>query len=156
MPTDPDGQRPLPARRSLPHGTPTWVKNGSLYFLTVCGQPRGENQFCHPEVANAIFETVAHRHAVQDWFMRIILLMPDHLHALISFPNDSILTVTVRQWKSYVARRHGIRWQRDFFEHRLRHDESTEQKADYLRQNPVRAGLVAQAEEWRYVWEPER
>jgi len=37
----------------------------------------------------------------------------------------------------------GIKWQRDFFEHRLRSDESWREKADYILANPVRKGLVA-------------
>lgn len=34
------------------------------------------------------------------------------------------------------------RWQRDFFDHRLRSIESAAEKAQYIRMNPVRAGLV--------------
>jgi len=34
----------------------------------------------------------------------------------------------------------------------LRHDESEAEKFEYIRQNPVRAGLAAAADEWRYVF----
>ena len=44
-------------------------------------------------------------------------------------------------------------WQRRFFDHVLRSDESYAQKWNYVRDNPVRAGLVAKAEDWPYAGE---
>jgi hypothetical protein len=41
----------------------------------------------------------------------------------------------------------GTIWQEHFFDHMLRSSESYSQKWDYVRQNPVRAGLVASADE---------
>ena len=58
----------------------------------------------------------------------------------------------MHEWKGWLAKQHGIIWQHDFFDHRLRHDESLEEKANYILQNPARAGLVARAEEWPWVW----
>ena len=44
-------------------------------------------------------------------------------------------------------------WQRGFFHHLLRTNESYSQKWNYVRENPVRAGLVANADEWPYSGE---
>ena len=44
-------------------------------------------------------------------------------------------------------------WQRGFFDHVLRSDESYGQKWTYIRENPVRAGLVRNAEDWTYSGE---
>src|SRR5437667_8112854 len=55
-------------------------------------------------------------------------------------------------WKRFCATKLKIEWQRDFVDHRLRKEESYREKADYIRANPVRAGLVTQAEEWPYFW----
>lgn len=51
-----------------------------------------------------------------------------------------------------TAKQTGVQWQRDFFDHRLRSDESFGDKANYIRMNPARKGLVLREEEWRYVW----
>lgn len=48
----------------------------------------------------------------------------------------------------------GIEWQRDFFEHRLRSDESWSEKADYILANPVRKGLGTEVSQWPYVFLP--
>ena len=62
----------------------------------------------------------------------------------------------VTAWKHFLSHRCGRGWQRDFFDHRLRNDESHDEKAHYIRHNPVRAGLAATPEGWPYVWSPEQ
>jgi putative transposase len=42
-------------------------------------------------------------------------------------------------------------WQPEFFDHVLRSQESQDAKWRYIAENPVRAGLVMQAEEWPYA-----
>ena len=44
-------------------------------------------------------------------------------------------------------------WQRSFFDHVLRSNESYSEKWNYVRDNPVRAGLVANAADWPYAGE---
>ena len=44
-------------------------------------------------------------------------------------------------------------WQSGFFDHILRSDESYAGKWNYVRNNPVRAGLVATADQWPYQGE---
>ena len=44
-------------------------------------------------------------------------------------------------------------WQRGFFDHLLRNDESYSHKWNYVRDNPLRAGLVAKADDWPYAGE---
>ena len=85
--------------------------------------------------------------------MHLALIMPDHVHLLISFPetNKRIQTI-VSKWKEWTAKSLDIGWQRDFFEHRLRKEESFREKADYILLNPVRAGLVREQEDWPHVF----
>ena len=87
--------------------------------------------------------------------MHLIVLMPDHLHCLASFPSDQNMQSVISKWKEYTAKKLAIQWQRDFFEHRLRTDESLRDKSDYILMNPVRRGLVKNPKEWPYVWRPE-
>jgi len=77
--------------------------------------------------------------------------MPDHLHLLVGVPADANLSDVIRDFKRITARIGKINWQRNFFDHRLRHDESLDEKAAYIRENPVRAGLIAAADEWPYA-----
>ena len=47
----------------------------------------------------------------------------------------------------------GTLWQRGFFDHVLRSDESYAPKWNYVRENPVRAGLVRDADAWPFAGE---
>ena len=57
---------------------------------------------------------------------------------------------------SKTLRRQGApapQWQKTFFDHVLRSEESYEEKWHYVRENPVRAGLVQNWSEWPYCGE---
>jgi REP-associated tyrosine transposase len=69
---------------------------------------------------------------------------------LAQFGTEIGMTRVIRNWKRYLAKQARIEWQRDFFDHRLRTDESSNDKARYILQNPVRAGLVDRPEDWPY------
>jgi putative transposase len=145
----------FPPRKKLPHDVPVWVKAGSMFFVTVCALPRGGDSLCRSDVAPQLLEAMRTYHERGIWYARLAVLMPDHWHALLAFPPDRMMRTVLAQWKSYTAKRIGVTWQRDFFDHRLREGESLELKAAYVRQNPVRAGLVARADEWPWVFEAE-
>jgi REP-associated tyrosine transposase len=141
-------------RKTLPHEIPTWVDpQKEIYFVTINCRERFRNQLALPEIAPRIFETVRRRQEMLLWWPYLFLLMPDHSHALFSFPpSGKPLQSVLSKWKEWVAKEVGIRWQRDFFEHRLRDDESRREKADYILQNPVRKQLVERAEQWPFVY----
>jgi putative transposase len=69
---------------------------------------------------------------------------------LAMFGPDASMERVIRNWKRYTTNHVGICWQRDFFDHRLRSDESFDEKAAYILNNPVLAGLVARFEDWPY------
>ncbi len=79
-----------------------------------------------------------------------MLLMPDHLHAMIAVSGEDSLAGIMGAFKRATAKFAGIEWQKDFFDHRLRSVRSSSQKHDYIRHNPVRAGLVTTADDWPY------
>jgi len=83
--------------------------------------------------------------------------MPDHLHALLSFPPNESMSSVISDWKRLHACKHQVAWQEGYFDHRLRDDERGEQlsrKIDYIRRNPVAAGLCADIADWPWTIEP--
>ena len=103
-------------------------------------------------MAEQLFETISFREQRRLWFCYLVVLMTDHLHILVHFPNSpKPLRAIVSEWKGWVAKQFGVTWQDDFFEHRLRSDESRQDKGRYILENPVRAGLVPRPEDWPYV-----
>ena len=51
-----------------------------------------------------------------------------------------------------LLRRSGPVWEEESFDHVLRSDESLKKKCEYIRQNPVKAGLVERAEDYKWLW----
>jgi len=74
--------------------------------------------------------------------------------AIIAFPREPGMETTVKNWKKFVAGRHSVDWQRDFFDHRLRDHYEVDEKTSYLLMSPVRKGLCERAEDWVWVYRP--
>jgi len=84
------------------------------------------------------------------------VIMPDHIHLFVRGGLDSSLAQWIRLLKRNLSKsilRNRPHWQQGFFDHLIRHGESYAQKWEYVRENPVRAGLVATADEWRWQGE---
>jgi len=82
--------------------------------------------------------------------------MPDHVHLFVRGDANFSLSKWVAGLKRAIASALEVRgkfWQPTFFDHILRSDESYAQKWNYVRENPVRAGLVESAEDWQYQGE---
>jgi putative transposase len=129
---------------------------GAIYFISVCCQQRGLNQLCNGNTSKILFDTARIYHESGRWNLSLLLLMPDHLHGLIGVDGRDSLSQLLRDYKRITAKLAGIFWQRNFFDHRLRHDESLAEKFAYICQNPVRAGLVRDEQDWPYVFIPGR
>ena len=81
--------------------------------------------------------------------------MPDHIHLFVRGDERFFLSRWVGGLKREMSVALGVRqlWQPGFFDHILRSDESYGEKWNYVRDNPVRAGLVENPEDWRYQGE---
>ena len=139
-------------RKKLPHETPLGIlPEEEMFFLTICAIDRGSDLLT-PH-SKAILDAVRHRHFKGIWFCRIFLIMPDHIHALLRFPDPAHpMQKTVTDFKRWTASAGGFQWQRDFFERRLRSNESVDEKADYILMNPVRAELVESPGQWPHIF----
>ena len=122
----------------------------SSFFLTLCTyerKPALANTVVHDRMVTFINGSVD-RYGV---WVDSYVLMPDHMHAIVTMsPSATTTGAWVKALKAFVAR-HDFRWQDSFFDHVLRSDESRSEKWEYIRLNPVRAGLVDTAEAWPYA-----
>ena len=134
---------------------PEWIDPASTnFFVTVCCQRRGTNQLCLPGIGEAVVSAARFYHEQRRWLLSLFLVMPDHVHMIVSFGTERKMGVVVGAWKRYLSNQHSIVWQKNFFDHRPRTEEYAVREADYVLQNPVRAGLAQMAGEWPWVWAP--
>jgi REP element-mobilizing transposase RayT len=125
-----------------------------LYFVTFCTKNRRK----------IIAEEIAHRTMIQygeagarhGYALGRYVIMPDHVHLFVCGAGEFCLSRWVAGLKRVIAAAvaggRGI-WQRGFFDHLVRNSESYEQKWNYVRENPVRAGLVPYADDWPFQGE---
>jgi putative transposase len=88
------------------------------------------------------------------------VLMPDHFHLFAALDEERLsLSKWIKSLKGALSahfRSVGLQppfWQKGFFDHVLRSDESYSQKWEYVLENPVRDGLVGSASEWPFAGE---
>lgn len=93
-----------------------------------------------------------------------IVVMPDHVHMVISPLRDSKgdifgLTEIMSGIKGASAHsinkalnRKGHVWQGESFDHILRSDEKIDSKVIYLCENPMRKGLVGSVDDYPWLW----
>lgn len=90
--------------------------------------------------------------------------MPDHVHLLfvplrdgsgesysLAEILDSLKSASAHKVNKVLDRR-GTVWQEEYFDHVLRSSESLNAKAEYVWQNPVRKGLSASPEQYRWSY----
>jgi putative transposase len=143
-----------------------WV-DAPIYFVTTCTRHRKPILACH-DVAEILIDEWRRAHERHGWAVGRYVIMPDHVHFFCRPELDAKpLFEFVGFWKSYTSRTiHALGqprstpaattlWQREFFDHVLRSTESYSEKWNYVRDNPVRAGLVSDADEWKYAGEIE-
>ncbi|MFH0909778.1 MAG: transposase [bacterium] len=125
-----------------------------LYFVTCCTWNR-ERILANPDVHMALQEFGKRGHAEKNVALGRYVIMPEHIHFFVSGPHEFILSDYVRMIKICLGKVLSTSkpWQEGFFDHLVRNSESYSQKWDYVRMNPVRAGLVAYPDDWPFQGE---
>ena len=103
-------------------------------------------------IAPLILRKARENHNRGIWRLALFLVMPDHLHFIVNIGGRgaTALPKVIANSKHLLSARYGLRFQRDFFDTRLRDDAHFAEEYDYILGNPVRKGLCATPEEWPY------
>lgn len=149
----------MPERDHLRRLTNVWVQN-PIYFVTACTSKRRPILTTHG-IPDLLVDSWNVSPEINGWVVGRYVIMPDHVHFFATpRPEAKLLSYFVRDWKKWTARRitEAARiappvWQAEFFDHVLRSAKSYGEKWDYVRENPVRAGLAASAEAWPFAGE---
>ena len=129
-----------------------------LYFVTFCTYER--RRFLANDKVHNSFVVFAER-AERKFNIAVgrYVIMPDHVHLFVRGDDNFRLGPWIGALKQALAkaamlsRVKGQIWEEGFFDHVLRSDESYSQKWNYVRENPVRVGLVKSAADWPYQGE---
>jgi len=82
------------------------------------------------------------------------VVMPEHVHLLLSEPELSSLAQAIKSLKQGVSRRligaNDHFWQERSYDHNVRDYESFVGKLRYIHRNPVKRGLCDEPEHWEW------
>jgi putative transposase len=133
-----------------PPRIPVWLglDQPVIYFITFCVRDR--RSVLANTAAFSAFRAAIDR---PEWNVIAAVLMPDHVH-LLAAPNErdgqvGALSAAIKR-RMRRQLKAAWQWQPGCFDRLLRREESAEEKWQYIRENPVRAGLVSHWSEWPY------
>jgi len=144
-------------RRNLPH----WQKPGSIYFITW----RLKSNHILSEEERQITLQALRYWDNSKWSLLAAVVMPDHVHVLaqpLPKPGGGVfdLAEIIHSVKRHSARginqlrgTQGPLWQDERFDRIVRDETEFLEKWQYIRNNPVKAGLAGQPEDYPWLHE---
>lgn len=114
-----------------------------------------------PDIADMVQDSLlsfdSRRYRLVAW-----VVMPNHVHVLFEPVNGWTVAKIVASWKKFTARQicddlrdksekpNGPVWHREYWDRYIRDRLHFNQVVEYIHLNPVKAGLAATAESWRW------
>ncbi len=142
------GERVVRKRRNLPH----WTVDGSVYFVTF----RAASGILNEDERAIVLDHIRSGEG-EFYLLAAAVIMPDHAHIVIKPKPPYELSHIMKGIKGVSARRintirqaTGSLWQDESWDRIVRDAEEFDEKAEYMMNNPVKAGLVLRAEDYPF------
>jgi putative transposase len=132
--------------------TPLRSSQPGTFFVTTCTLNR-MRLFQRQVDAQILLDTIQHYRSEGHYLLHDFVVMPDHLHLLITPKNETTLERAVQLIKGGSSRRIESTlpiWQKGFTDHRVRDRADFDARRKYIRENPVEAGLVQFTEDYPF------
>ncbi len=134
-----------------------WIED-PVYLITCVTKDR-RPLLANPQVHEIFVEVWTKALSLYGWSVGHYVIMPDHVHffGAASRPTASTLSFFCGKWKEWTSKYcqqrldipHSL-WQAEFHDWLIRSESDLHDKHEYVSLNPVRKGLVPQADHWPY------
>ena len=145
---------PPPYRRKLAPRVAAFDYAGPYAYHLILSAYRGLSLLDKPSVVEPCLERLLQASERHGFRVLAYCFMPTHLHLLIVGSEDSRLLPFMKHFKqtsSFDCRGEAPQlWQRSFYDRVLRVEDDLEVAADYIWENPVRAGMVNEREKFPF------
>ena len=139
------------------HADPDSIQHDRRTFFITTSTDGHRRLLQSDRMARLLIDTLVHYRDEGRYELHEFVIMPDHVHLLLTFGAAMTLERAVQFIKGGFSYRvshelgfkHAI-WQRGFSDSRILTADDYRSRAMYLRQNPVRAGIVQRAEDFPY------
>jgi putative transposase len=135
---------------------------GYSYYLTIVTHQRSPILIEHIETLRESFRESMRYY---QYHIDAIVILPDHLHMIISPEQAKTYPKIIRaikynfstkvkhnQEQSMARHKKGMNpvWQKRYYEHTIRDEKDYLRCIEYMRDNPVKHGLVEDPKEWKH------
>ena len=142
----------------LPGGEEAWLQLQRRIFREMeswLDRAERVSHLSRREIAEMVADSVQHRENRGDWHVFEFVIMASHIHLFFELVQGR-LKETLNDFKRWTGHQAGKMldldgdrfWQREWFDHWSRSDDEDDKIVSYIRDNPVKAGLVAQYHDW--------
>ena len=149
----------------MPWGLTRFQQSGQSHFVTFCCYHR--RRLLTTDASCRIFESALER-VRRSFKLQVYgyVVMPEHVHLLLSEPQRDTLADALKSLKQGVARRlignlplkpkAGLNgapehfWQKRYYDFNIRNRPQFVEKLRYIHRNPVKAGLCERPEDWEW------
>lgn len=135
----------------MPTGLKRYQQAGDLHFVTFSCYHR--LAYLGAASARELFERSLEAIRLRyEFVVTGYVVMPEHVHLLVSEPLQGTLARALQALKLSVAVQSRQRpfWQRRYYDFNVSTREKFVEKLRYIHRNPVRRGLVTKPEDWKW------
>jgi len=127
-------------------------------------RPLGPVWLRQPEIANVVSDAIRYHHE-RDYILRAYCIMANHVHVLVTILDTgkpfmavmkSLKGVSSRRCNTLLHRTGMPFWQSESYDHVVWNDTEYKNVVAYILNNPVKAGLVENWEDWPHSYWEER
>ena len=135
----------------MPHGLKRFQQSAQSHFVTFTCYHR-RRRFDSPAVYDLFLDVLEQMRC--RFALRIYgyVVMPEHVHLLVSEPERSRLADAMHYLKLSFAKRvgAGVFWQKRYYDRNVRDEHEFREKLRYIHRNPQKRGLALEAVDWKW------
>lgn len=138
----------------MPWGLKRFHQTGQLHFITFSCYRR--RQKLGAPASRGVFERALEQARRQySFFISGYVVMPEHVHLLLSEPETALLSRAIQSLKQAVSRQLALRgkepfWQARYYDFNVWSERKRIDKLRYMHRNPVKRGLATRPEDWEW------
>ena len=123
--------------------------NGDSHFTTFSCHKR-QQYLNSPAIRDLVEDALERTRRRYDFLVFGYVIMPEHVHILLSEPPHSTIADVMKSWKLSVTLRQPIKtfWEQRYHDFNVFSNAKHSEKLKYMHRNPVTRGLVAKPEDW--------
>jgi len=147
----------LPPSRAFPQGTLTSGKAFVAMDRLLDEARVGTFYLSQPVIADMVVEAIHYNaNVLRHYYLHAFTVMPNHVHLLatpaVALPKltKSLKGITAKRANAMLALVGTPFWQQESYDHLVRHEREFAKIVSYIEENPVRAGLVREARDYRW------